>query len=109
MAAVRRPIVAALTLRLASCDRKAATVAGDAGSVPNWRSAHHARKIAKSVPYARRVAPAFSALAKPRARSASAAGIVAGIAATGEPWETVRAIDISSPILITGQQRYHDL
>src|SRR5260221_14794302 len=88
MAAVRRPIVEALTLRLASCDRKAATVAGDAGSVPNWRSAHHARKIAKSVPYARRVAPAFSALAKPRARSASAAGI----AATGEPWEKVRAV-----------------
>jgi hypothetical protein len=32
-------------------------------------------------------------LAKPRARSASAAGI----AATGEPWETVRAVDISDP------------
>jgi hypothetical protein len=32
MAAVRRPIVEALTLRPASCARKAATVAGEAGS-----------------------------------------------------------------------------
>jgi hypothetical protein len=42
MAAVRRPIVEALTLRPASCARKAATVAGEAGSAfdPAWIRVH---------------------------------------------------------------------
>jgi len=48
--AVRRPMVEALTFRLASCARKAATVAGDAGSISSSRSSHHPRKIRKSVP-----------------------------------------------------------
>jgi hypothetical protein len=50
IAAVRRPIVEALTLLLASWARNAATVAGDAGSASSRRSVHQARKIAKSVP-----------------------------------------------------------
>ena len=50
MAAVRRQMVEALTFRLASRARKAATVAGDAGRTSSWRSSHHARKMKKSLP-----------------------------------------------------------
>jgi len=41
-----------------TCARKAAT-AGEAGSASSRRSVHQARKIAKSVPWARRVAADF--------------------------------------------------
>jgi hypothetical protein len=75
IAAVRRQMVEALTFRLASCARNAATMAGEAGRASSCRSSHHVRKIRKSAPYALRVAAAFSALAYPRARSASATRI----------------------------------